>query len=203
MWLCEKVEHLSIKYGDSETSLDLSQSLRQFRRGHYTPCYVLYRMGGFQSWWPHKKNQHGILFNLELCSPLAVSHDFVRWMPFTTGLNGPPSWRLVSFHKCPLPWKGVCKTITGSSRLVPSISGSIHCLSCCLSTTDVSDHPQGRRHPMCMQPQLISGGRLCMLCRLQRTELVTLCMIEKFCGFAMYSFIPSSYLYSITASLIL
>ena len=29
--LCEKVERLSLKYGDSETCLDLSQSLRQFR----------------------------------------------------------------------------------------------------------------------------------------------------------------------------
>ena len=29
--LCEKVECLSLKYGDSETCLDLSQSLRQFR----------------------------------------------------------------------------------------------------------------------------------------------------------------------------
>ena len=28
--LCEKVEHLFLKYGDSETCLDLSQSLRQF-----------------------------------------------------------------------------------------------------------------------------------------------------------------------------
>ena len=31
MSLCEKVEHLSHKHGDSETSLDLSQSLRLFR----------------------------------------------------------------------------------------------------------------------------------------------------------------------------
>ena len=31
MCLCEKVEWLSLKYGDSKTSLDLSQSLRQFR----------------------------------------------------------------------------------------------------------------------------------------------------------------------------
>jgi len=31
MCLCEKVEHLSLKYGDSETSLDLSRGLRQFR----------------------------------------------------------------------------------------------------------------------------------------------------------------------------
>jgi hypothetical protein len=31
MHLCEKVECLSLKYGDSETSLDLSQSLRQFK----------------------------------------------------------------------------------------------------------------------------------------------------------------------------
>ena len=29
--LCEKVERLSLKYGDSETCLDLSRSLRQFR----------------------------------------------------------------------------------------------------------------------------------------------------------------------------
>jgi hypothetical protein len=31
MHLCEKVERLSLKYGDYETSLDLSRSLRQFR----------------------------------------------------------------------------------------------------------------------------------------------------------------------------
>ena len=31
MCFCEKVEWLSLKYGDSETSLDLSRSLRQFQ----------------------------------------------------------------------------------------------------------------------------------------------------------------------------
>jgi hypothetical protein len=33
MCLCENMGCLSLKYGDSETSLDLSQSLRRFIRG--------------------------------------------------------------------------------------------------------------------------------------------------------------------------
>ena len=122
--------------------------------------------------------------------------DFVRWPPFVAGLNGPPSCRLASFDRRPLPQASLASFTAYAAASPPPTSQTILNVAGILSATDTVPW-------LLVQSQSTSGGRLCAFCRLWRTRLVTLCAIEKFCRFVMYSFIPSSYLYSITASLVL